>query len=127
MRLLLDTHAALWWLADDRQLSAVAARLIADSDNVVFASVVSGYEIGLKVRRGHLTTAIAQEFPVYLERAGIPALPLDLHHMTTGATFEWDHRDPWDRLLAAQARLEELALVSIDPAFDALEGLERIW
>ncbi|MGF1641463.1 MAG: type II toxin-antitoxin system VapC family toxin [Rhodospirillales bacterium] len=126
MKLLLDTHAVLWWLAGDRRLSRGAAAAIADPDNAVFVSVVSGYEIGLKVRRGNLTTAIPREFPLYLDRAGIPALALDMGHMIEGALLAWDHRDPWDRLLAAQARLHGCTLVSVDPIFDAL-GLARLW
>lgn len=126
MKLLLDTHAALWWLAGDDQLSRRAAAVIADPDNAVWASVVSGYEIGLKVRRGLMTTPMAREFPPFLEKAGIPALTLDMSHMNAGALLDWDHRDPWDRLLAAQARLEGCTLVSRDEAFDAI-GLDRLW
>ena len=126
MKLLLDTHAALWWLTDDAHLSKSAAAAIADPETAVFASAVSGYEIGLKVRRGHLTTPIAREFPLYLEKAGIPSLALDMSHMNAGALLDWDHRDPWDRLLAAQARLENYTLVSVDTAFDALK-LARLW
>ena len=126
MKLLLDTHAAIWWLAGDDQLSKAAAAAIADPDNAVWASVVSAYEIGLKVRRGHMTTPMAREFPPYLEKAGIPPLALDMSHMNAGALLDWDHRDPWDRLLAAQARLEGCTLVSKDEVFDAI-GLKRIW
>ena len=107
-------------------MSRDAAAAIADPENSIFASVVSGYEIGLKVRRGHMTTPMAREFPPYLEKAGIPALALDMSHMNAGALLDWDHRDPWDRLLAAQARLEGCSLVSKDEAFDAI-GLERVW
>ncbi|GAB5377853.1 MAG: type II toxin-antitoxin system VapC family toxin [Acuticoccus sp.] len=127
MKLLLDTHAALWWLAGDDQLSDTAARLIADPDNVVLASAVSGYEIELKIRRWRLTTAVAREFALFLDKAAIPALPLDLAHMTAGAALDWEHHDPWDRLLASQARLEGATLVSIDAAFDEIDGFKRAW
>ncbi len=126
MKLLLDTHTALWWLAGDPRLSQKAEAAIANSENDVFYSVVSGYEIGLKVRRGHLDTPIAREVPVFLDRADIPAIQLDMGHMTEGAVLEWAHRDPWDRLLAAQARLELCVLVSTDAVFDQI-GIERIW
>ena len=76
MKLLLDTHTALWWLAGDPRLSQKAEAAIANSENDVFCSVVSGYEIGLKVRRGHLDTQIAREFLLFLDRAEIPAIQL---------------------------------------------------
>ena len=126
MKFLLDTHAVLWWLSGDERLSTGAAAAIADPENAVFASVVSGYEIGIKVRRGYMTTPIAREFPLYLEKAGIAALALDMSHMNEGALLAWDHRDPWDRLLAAQARLQGCTLVSVDQAFDTI-GLARLW
>ena len=66
MKFLLDTHAVLWWLSGDERLSKGAAAAIADPENAVSASAVSGYEIGLKVRRGDMTTPIAREFPLYL-------------------------------------------------------------
>ena len=127
MDLLLDTHTALWWLPDDPNLSAHAAALIADRQNTVQASAVSGYAIGLMVRRGQLATPIAQEFAACLAQASIPALALELSHTTAGALLDWDHDDPCDRLIAAQARLEGCVLVSANPAFDRLKGFFRTW
>lgn len=126
MKLLLDTHAVLWWLAGDPRLSAPAQAAITDRANSLLVSVVSAYEIGTKVRIGKMSSSVAREFPLFLATAGISALGLNLSHMTEGAGLAWNHRDPWDRLIAAQATLEGCSLVSADRAFAALP-VEVVW
>jgi PIN domain nuclease of toxin-antitoxin system len=113
MRLLLDTHAVLWWLKGVPKLSKTAEQAIADRGNEILASVVSAYEIGLKVRAGKLNDEVAREFPIYLDRADIRVLPLSLAHMSMGAALDWAHRDPWDRLILAQSLLEDCTLVTV--------------
>lgn len=126
MKLLLDTHVALWWLAADPRLSPVARAAITQPHNTIMASVISAFEIGTKVRIGKMDSPIAREFPVLLSKSGIPALSLDLAHMVEGAALAWTNRDPWDRLLAAQAMVEGCGLVSSDKAFRALP-IQVVW
>lgn len=94
MRLLLDTHAVLWWLKGIPKLSKTAEQAIADRGNEILASVVSAYEIGLKVRAGKLDGEVEREFPLYLDRADIRILPLSLAHMSMGAGLNWAHKGP---------------------------------
>lgn len=117
MRLLLDTHAVLWWLKGIPKLSKTAEQAIADRGNEILASVVSAYEIGLKVRAGKLDGEVEREFPLYLDRADIRILPLSLAHMSMGAGLNWAHRDRWDRLILAQSLLEDCKLVTVDRSF----------
>lgn len=125
MRLLLDTHALLWWAHDAPQLSASARTAILTEANEVFVSPISFYELGLKVRRGLLNHDLG-DLAGAARADGFATLAITIPHAHNAAVMEWEHRDPWDRLLAAQARLEACALVSVDQAFDTA-GVERIW
>jgi PIN domain nuclease of toxin-antitoxin system len=113
MRLLLDTHALIWWLTDHPRLSRAARSAIAEPDNAVFASAASGYEIANKQRLGR----IAQELPGALRRARIPVLRLHLEHTIAAGLLAGPHRDPWNRLIMAQAMVDDLTIVTIDPVF----------
>jgi PIN domain nuclease of toxin-antitoxin system len=115
MRFLLDTHALIWWLADHPRLSRAA---ITDPDNVTFASAASGYEIASKQRLGKLFGKIAQDLPSALRQARIPVLGLSLEHTVAAGLLPGPHRDPWDRLIMAQALVEDLTIVTIDPVFE---------
>lgn len=126
MRLLLDTNALLWWLKDDKRLSSKARSAIADPDNEVRASVISIYELVYKARAGKFPLGIALELEDHAAAAEIPWLSLEAPDMRTGASLEWDHKDPWDRLIAAQAISRGLSLVSSDRAF-ARAPVETIW
>jgi|SRR5919106_2438 PIN domain nuclease of toxin-antitoxin system len=117
MRLLLDTHALIWWLADRPRLSTTARSAIADPDNVVFASAATGYEIVNKQRLGKLFGKIAQDLPGALRQARIPVLGLSLEHTLTAGLLHGPHRDPWDRLIMAQAVVDDLTVVTVDPVF----------
>lgn len=117
MRLLLDTHALIWWLTDNPRLSAAARSAIADVDNAVFASAATGYEIANKQRLGKLPGRIAQDLPNALRQARIPVHVLSLDHMIAAGLLPGPHRDPWDRLIMAQALADDFAVVSIDPVF----------
>jgi PIN domain nuclease of toxin-antitoxin system len=128
MRVLLDTHALLWWLAGDRQLSERAHRAIANRKHEVFVSAASGWEIATKHRLGKLPGAgpLATDFAREVQQQGFTGLPITLGHAQTAGALPGTHRDPFDRMLIAQARDERLALVSIETVFDDY-GITRIW
>ncbi|MGE0665064.1 MAG: type II toxin-antitoxin system VapC family toxin [Sphingomonadales bacterium] len=126
MRLLLDTNALLWWLKGDSRLSRKARSAIADPDNEIRASVISIYELIYKARTGKFPLNIALELEDYAAAAEIPWLSLEALDMRTGAALEWDHKDPWDRLIAAQAISRGLLLITSDRAF-LHAPVETIW
>jgi PIN domain nuclease of toxin-antitoxin system len=117
MRLLLDTHALIWWLTDSPKLSRAARRAVADPENLVKATAVSGYEIAYKQRFGKLSTGIAEDLPSALRDARLQAHHVTLDHMIAAGRLPGPHRDPWDRLIMAQALLDDLTVVTIDPVF----------
>lgn len=125
MRLLLDSHAVYWWLTGSARLSATARNLILDRANTVLVSAVSIYEIELKAGRRKVNLP-PQELRAALRRNAVEELPVTHGHAEYAALLDWEHRDPWDRLLAAQALLENCALVSVDRVFDAT-AVARRW
>lgn len=116
MRLLLDTHAFLWWVGDDPRLPARARRLIAGRRNEVFFSVVSAWELAIKAGIGRLSLAESLESFVTRNVAAndFQVLPVHLRHVLAVATLPDHHGDPFDRILVAQAATENLVLVSGD-------------
>lgn len=116
MKLLLDTHAFLWWVSDDDRLSRRARRALTDEGNEAFFSVVSAWEIVVKTGLGKLRLPETPEKFLLkeLERNPFAPLPLHLRHVLRLATLPNLHRDPFDRLLVAQALIEELSIVSGD-------------
>jgi len=119
MRLLLDTHAFLWWLIDDSRLSRMARETIMSADNAVYVSAVTGWEVATKHRMGKLpeADAVIARLPEITVRAGIATLPLEFSHGVRSGNYRNNHGDPFDRMLAAQAEIEDLTLVSRDPVF----------
>jgi PIN domain nuclease of toxin-antitoxin system len=117
VRLLLDTHALIWWLTDNPRLSASARAAIANPDNAVFASAASGYEVANKQRLGKLPGKIAQDLPSALRQARIPEHPLTLEHTIAAGLLPGPNRDPWDRLIMAQAQGDGFTVVTVDPVF----------
>lgn len=117
MKLLLDTHALIWWLTDNPRLSRAARSAIADPRHAVLASAASGYEIANKQRLGKLPGRIVQDLPNALREGRIPVLDLTLRHIIAAGLLPGPHRDPWDRLIMAQAIEDELTVVSADPVF----------
>lgn len=113
MRLLLDTHALLWWLSDDAQLGQHARDLIADPANDILVSVVSLWEIQVKVRVGKLT-ADMQEILNEIEAQAFELLPIDPAHLLLLGTLPTHHKDPFDHLLIAQAITEAATFMSED-------------
>lgn len=128
MRLLLDTHALIWWLEGNRRLSGRAGRAIGGQGNAVVVSAASAFEIAMKVRLGRLTvpSRVASDLPGVLGEEGFLPLEITIAHAQAAGELRGDHADPFDRLLVAQARIEGLRLVSNDKALKAL-GAETYW
>jgi PIN domain nuclease of toxin-antitoxin system len=129
MRVLLDTHTLLWALAEPWRLSAPAATLIRDATNTVLISAASAWEIATKQRLGKLPGAdpIVAAYAAHLARLGAEELPIRASHALKAGGFAIEHRDPFDRMLAAQAVLEGMPLVTNDPAFALFGDLETLW
>ncbi|MEY9102759.1 type II toxin-antitoxin system VapC family toxin [Sinorhizobium fredii] len=125
MKVLLDSHAVYWWTIGSDRLSATARLLIEDKANTILVSAVSFYELANKMRLKKLDLK-PQELRAAVSDSGLQTLAINDLHAELAAAFEWDHRDPWERILAAQARLEHCAFVSVDGAFDAVLH-ERVW
>ena len=117
MRLLLDTHAFLWWNAADPRLSRKASALLADPKNTLLLSVVSAWELVVKTQAGklRLPEPPGVYVPTRLAHYGIGALPVTLTHALAAEALPLHHRDPFDRLLVAQAASEGLPILTIDP------------
>jgi PIN domain nuclease of toxin-antitoxin system len=111
--LLLDTHAFLWWIADDRALGPHAREAIAAPDNIVFVSAATAWEIAVKRAAGKLEAP--GDVADWIREGGFEELAIDVAHAVRSAQLPGHHRDPFDRLLIAQAQLEELTLVTGDP------------
>lgn len=126
MRLLLDSHALLWMLTDAKRLAETArSALVEAGGGNVFYSPLSLYELMFKAHRGRVPAA-ALELPGAIEDAGLAELPPTARHFVRAAAIEWRHGDPWDRILLAQALLEDMHLVSADRLFDEVTE-RRIW
>ena len=128
MRLLLDTHTLLWWVEDDPQLSPAARDSIGDENNECLVSLVSAWEMAIKTSLGklRLTGPVLDYFQQHLPGNNFRRLDITLEHVTRVQNLPLHHRDPFDRLLLAQAQQERLALVSAD-AMVLRYGIERIW
>lgn len=128
MRLLLDTHTLLWAMLGDRKLSSRARTVITDTSNEVFVSVVCIWELATKVRIGKMEEpgGLLKDPHLALAGLGFRDLPLALSHARLAGSLVHPHKDPFDRMLAAQALLDGLTLVSIDPIFDEF-AVTRLW
>ncbi|WP_456380918.1 type II toxin-antitoxin system VapC family toxin [Hydrogenimonas sp.] len=112
MKLLLDTHVLIWWLYDDPRLAKHHRDLIMETDNTIFVSAASFWEIEIKRARGNLI--IDPAYPEAIEEEGFAALPIDPRHTLALHRLPDHHQDPFDRILIAQSVVEELTLLSID-------------
>ena len=126
MKVLIDSHTLLWWCWEDPQLSAVARRTIEQHECIV--SMASLWEMAIKVNLGKLTLPgpIDRYFPDQMLQNGFGQLEIGIRHVARYAALPLHHRDPFDRMLAAQAMEDNLAIVSRDPVFTRY-GIERIW
>ncbi len=128
MRLLLDTHALLWWLFDDPRLPSTPRGLLADPDNEVLVSSASAWEICTKHRIGKLPAAsqLVLDVAGWVRRAGFSELAVTIAHARRAGTWPQPHRDPLDRMLAAQSALEDVPIVGCDQALTAF-AIQLIW
>ena len=128
MRYLLDTNALLWFLAGDSKLSGRARALIEDPNNEKLLSIVSLWEIAIKVRLGklELDKSFEQVFPESLDFNCIQILDITVDNLVKLTTLPFHHRDPFDRLIIAQGLVEGLPIISVDTIFDAY-GINRKW
>jgi PIN domain nuclease of toxin-antitoxin system len=128
VRVLLDTHPLLWFVLDDDRLSALARSAIIDRSNDLLISPASYWEIAIKVRLGKYT--LDEDFAGFWEREIVDnhwtILPITVKHASVVATLPLHHRDPFDRLLIAQAMSEEIPIVSGDRVFDRYD-VTRVW
>jgi PIN domain nuclease of toxin-antitoxin system len=125
VRLLIDTHALLWWLTDNPRLTGRARSAIADPHNVLAVSACVGYEIRYKQWLGRLPPYPAS-LTDRLRRDRIGVLSISLDHALTAAVLPGPHRDPWDRIMIAQAKMERLTMITIDQIFDDY-GVSVLW
>jgi PIN domain nuclease of toxin-antitoxin system len=128
MRLLLDTHAFLWWLAGDVSLRESARAAVLEEGNAIFVSAASTWEIATKHRLGKLNgaNAIAADLAGAIESQGFLGLSITTRHGQIAGALPGPHRDPFDRMLIAQSMSEDLVLVSNERGFDAY-GVQRLW
>ena len=128
MRVLLDTHAFLWWITEDRRLSARAREVMTDGGNDLLLSAASGWEIAIKASLGRITLPVPIDrfLSEQLQRNGIGTLPIEMSHALRVHASPLLHRDPFDRLLVAQAQLEKLRILTSDPQI-AQYDVETLW
>jgi PIN domain nuclease of toxin-antitoxin system len=128
LRLLLDTHALLWWWTDDPRLLEAARDAIANPENEIWVSAASAWEIATKERLGKLELLpnLTLRFNDLIEQSRFRLLAIDASHALLAGSLRQDHRDPFDRMLAAQAQIENLHLVTTDRAFEAF-GTPIFW
>ena len=128
MRLLLDTHVWLWWSQDAPELSRPARRAIANPANQCWLSTASAWEMALKISNGKLRLEgdLEDFLPSQMAENGFAFLPIDVRHVARTVKLPFHHRDPFDRLIVAQALVEGLTVVSADEIFSKY-GVRRLW
>lgn len=128
-RLLLDTHALVWAVSTPERLSADARVAIADPRVGLLVSAASAWELATKLRLGRFPQAepLVQQLGRVLDQLGAQELAMTAEHALRAGGLRWDHRDPFDRMLAAQGMILNVPLITRDPAFAALPGLEVLW
>ena len=126
MRLLVDTNALLWALTDHPRLSRGARDAIGNTDNTVFVSVVSAYELGFKAWLGKLPVFMSEDLERFVDGAGYEWLSPTLSEIRTAARLDWHERDPWDRIIVGQGLGQGCTIVSADRAFHDYP-VEVIW
>ena len=128
MHLLLDTHALIWWMTNSPLLPDYARRLMLEKKNTIVVSAVSAWEMATKVRLGRLPAAedITRNFEEYMVQSGFESLPVSAAHGIRAGFLPGPQRDPFDRMLIAQAQAEDLTIVSNEVSFDSY-GIRRAW
>jgi PIN domain nuclease of toxin-antitoxin system len=128
VRFLIDTHALLWWLSDDPSLSDAAREAMAVTGNVLLVSAASAWEIATKVRLGRLPGAaeLAADFEGFMLREGFTTLDITAEHGIRAGLLPGPHKDPFDRMLIAQAQAENVPVVTNERTFEYY-GVRRAW
>lgn len=128
LRFLLDTHVLLWWLFDDPQLSLRPREIISDPASEILVSSATAWEIATKFRLGKLSGVepLVTDMAAWVRQAGFAELAVRIPHAQKAGSWPHAHRDPFDRMLAAQSVLEDLPLLTRDPALKAF-GIRLIW
>jgi PIN domain nuclease of toxin-antitoxin system len=127
MRVLLDTHALVWWLSNDSRLSREASRILSDESNEILVSAAVGWEITIKVNLGKIEPAsLIEKLEGSLTNEAFSELPITMTHVIKAGLLPLYHRDPFDRLLAAQAQSLDLPILSADRLLDHY-SVRRIW
>ena len=126
---LLDTHALLWALTAPDRLGATARRLIEDPTTELLVSAASAWEVAAKHRLGKLPRAdvLVRGYAAHLSRLGARSADVTAEHALLAGGLEWDHRDPFDRILAAQCMLQGVGLITRDPVFSSVPGVRTAW
>jgi len=129
VKYLLDTHTLLWAAQDESRLSSRALEIIENIDASLFVSAISAYEIMYKHQLGKLSgyAYIAENYFDIIYKLSVNELPISAQHTYYAGKIEWAHRDPFDRLLAAQAATESMTLITNDPAFETIPWLKVLW
>lgn len=129
MTLLLDTHALLWALGAPERIPESLREQLTDRRTRLLVSAASAFEIATQHRLGRLpeATALVHDFDGIVARFGAEPLPITARHAITAGAMDWSHRDPFDRMLAAQAMTDGVALVTADPVFAGVPGLVTCW
>jgi len=128
VRALLDTHALLWWLSDNTALTKTARKTIADTKNALIVSAASAWEIAIKVRLGRLPTAadLVADFKGYIQREGFELLSISAEHGIRAGLLPGPHKDPFDRMLIAQAQAENIPIITNEAVFGSY-GIRCLW
>src|SRR5262245_3757366 len=128
MRAIIDTHVLLWWAVNDTRLSRQVHAFISDRSNAIMVSAATAWEIATKQRIGKLPVVqpLVEDMESYLEAEGFTAMDITLRHARLAGALPGEHRDPFDRMLAAQAQLEALPILSADEVFETF-GVRRLW
>ncbi|MEQ1736016.1 MAG: type II toxin-antitoxin system VapC family toxin [Rhodoglobus sp.] len=129
MRVLIDTHILLWMFRAPERISPAARKMLEDPHVDIVISAVTPFEIATKVRIGKLpgVEPVLYSYQDHLARWRADELAISSHHALVAGQLEWEHRDPFDRILAAQSITEGLPLVTSDPAFGSMAGVRVIW
>jgi PIN domain nuclease of toxin-antitoxin system len=128
LRALLDSHTLLWWILDDSSLTRKARETIADTGNLIMVSAASAWELAIKFRGGKLTRAadLVSDFSSAVDQEGFHLLPISADHGIRAGLLPGLHKDPFDRMLIAQAQAENVPVISNDGIFEAY-GVRRVW
>jgi PIN domain nuclease of toxin-antitoxin system len=127
VKILLDTHALIWWLGNESKLSRRASSIIANQNNTILVSAAIGWELATKVNLGKFDAlSLATELPRYTEEEGFEELPISMEQAIRAGLLPLHHRDPFDRLLVAQAQGLNAPILSADAVLDQYD-VKRIW